>query len=137
MRILSSLLLLAVVASTAFADIQDPPAKKYNATRKLGRGISNVAFGYTEIPSQMVHYNNLDGNAAAFSVGVVYGLRRFGERFGMGLYEIFTFPFAINNGSYKPYYRSPTRYHHNVYEEFPPELGFDTSSKPVLNYNSR
>ncbi|HEY5893560.1 MAG TPA: exosortase system-associated protein, TIGR04073 family [Chthoniobacterales bacterium] len=136
MRVLCSLLLFAV-ASTAFADIQDPPAKKFNATRKLGRGISNVAFGYTEIPSQIPHYNNIDGNAAALSVGVVYGVRRFGERLGIGLYEIFTFPFAINKGSYKPYLRSPTRYHHNVYGEFPPELGFDTDSKPVLNYSSR
>lgn len=136
MRIFSSLLLLAVV-STAFADIQDPPARKYNATRKLGRGISNVAYGSTEIPSQMVHYNNIDGNAAAFSLGVVYGVRRFGERLGVGLYEIFTFPFAINKGSYKPYFRSPTRYHYNVYGEFPPELGFDTDSKPVLDYDSR
>ena len=46
------LLLVLIVSSfavTSWADIQDPPAADYGPTRKLGRGLTNMAFGWAEI----------------------------------------------------------------------------------------
>ena len=111
----------------ARADIQDPPAKKYDIHRKLGRGISNVAYGFSELPHTIAVTNSEEGNAAALSVGVLSGVRRSLERVGVGVFEIATHPFAINRGTMKPYFKKPTRGNHNTYEEFPPELGFDSS----------
>jgi hypothetical protein len=55
-------LLAVIVCSPVFADIQAPPASDYGATRKLGRGLGNIAFGLTEIPFQMSVINDLDGS---------------------------------------------------------------------------
>ncbi len=43
-------LLFAGFAASCLADIQDPPAADYGPTRKLGRGLANMIFGWTEIP---------------------------------------------------------------------------------------
>jgi hypothetical protein len=43
-------LCLAGFATTSWADIQDPPAADHGPTRKLGRGLSNMVFGWAEIP---------------------------------------------------------------------------------------
>lgn len=39
------------VATTGLADIQDPPSNDYGPTRKLGRGLSNLVFGISELPA--------------------------------------------------------------------------------------
>ena len=38
-----------VLAMSAIADIQDPPANDYGPTRKLGRGFSNLLFASAEL----------------------------------------------------------------------------------------
>jgi putative exosortase-associated protein (TIGR04073 family) len=124
--IICSLLLLAGFTA-ARADIQDPPIKKYDEHRKLSRGAANIAYGITEIPSTFRKVNEEEGNAAAFSLGILTGARRTLERFGVGVYEVATFHFAINKGTYKPILKSKTRGTHNAFDEFPPELGFDSS----------
>jgi putative exosortase-associated protein (TIGR04073 family) len=120
---------LTVLASfgAAQADIQDPPAAKYDNHRKFGRGIANVAFGVAELPHTIALVNEEEGNSAALSVGVLSGVRRSLERMGVGVYEIATHPFARNRGTYKPYFKSPTRANHGTYKEFPPELGFESN----------
>jgi len=121
-----SLMLLASFG-IAQADIQDPPAKKYDIHRKFSRGISNIAYGFTELPNTMSIVNLEDGNSAAFSTGILSGTRRSLERFGVGIFEVVTFPFAINRGTYKPYFKSPTKNHNGTFQEYPPELGFESS----------
>ena len=121
-----SLLLLAGV-NIVFADIQDPPAAKYDNHRKFGRGISNVAFGFTELPYTIAVVNSREGNSAAAGVGVLSGVRRSLERVAVGVFEIATHPFALNRGTYTPYFKSPTRANHGTYGEFPPELGNESS----------
>lgn len=121
------LALLAVVFCTPLlADIQAPPASDYGATRKLGRGIGNIAFGITELPFQMTLVNDLEGNSAAFSYGFVRGAGRFLARMGFGIYEVALFPFPTHNGTYYPPYRSDIPWINSGYSEFPPELGFET-----------
>ncbi len=114
------------MATTAFADIQQPPASDYGPTRKLGRGIANIAFGATEIPDSIFAENYNDGNSAAWSYGLVRGVGRTFARLGYGLYEVATFPFPTVRCSYRPPYRSDIPWINSGYAEFPPELGFET-----------
>ena len=74
---------LLVIASvlTAFtgivsADIQAPPGSTYTSTRKLGRAISNIIYGFMEIPEQMILKNEEGGRKEAWSYGVVDGTSR-------------------------------------------------------------
>jgi len=121
-------------ASIAFADIQAPPAADYGPTRKLGRGIGNIAFGSTEIINSLVSVNYFEGNSAAWSYGMVRGIGRCFARLGYGVYEVALFPFPTSKGSYKPPYKSDIPWIHCGYSEFPPELGFETRYNYTRDY---
>lgn len=124
--ILTSLLL----ASIAFGDIQAPPGAQYTSSRKLGRAISNILYGVTEIPEQIVRQNETSSNAG-WSYGVVNGTQRAFRRMGYGFYELFTFHCPTYKGTFKPPYSkcgSDWRIEMDPSDglsEFPPELGFD------------
>ena len=120
-----ALLTLACVTAVQ-ADIQAPPASDYGPTRKLGRGLGNIAYGVTEIPFQMAAVNDMEGNAAAFSYGVVRGTGRLLARIGFGIYEVALFPIPTHKGTYYPPYQSDIPWINSGYSEFPPELGFET-----------
>lgn len=134
MKTLLSLALATVVTATALADIQDPPMNDQGPTRKLGRGIANIAFGVTEIPTAMCEMNEREGNSALWSYGAVRGVGRFFARLGYGIYEVTTFPFPTTRSSYRPPYKSNIPWIHGGYEEFPPELGFHTRYRYVRAY---
>lgn len=110
----------------AFADIQDPPSNEQGPTRKLGRGVSNLVWGIAELPVTVAKINTDEGNSAAAGYGVVRGIGRSYMRIHAGLFEIFTFPFPANHGTYFPILPNDTRYIHAGYQEFPPELGFES-----------
>jgi putative exosortase-associated protein (TIGR04073 family) len=134
MKTLFALALVLGFAVPAFADIQDPPANDYGPTRKLGRGLANVAFGWAEFPVQIARVNDREGNSAAFGYGLVRGLGRTYMRFHAGLWEMFSFPFPVNQGTYRPILPSHYRHIHSGYEEFPPELGNESKYPYVRNY---
>lgn len=134
MKTLLSIAALSLLTVSAFADIQDPPMNDYGPTRKLGRGLANVAFGATELIFTPTVINERDGNAAGFSYGPVKGIGRFFFRMGMGIYEITTFPFATYKGSFRPPYKSNIPWLQGGYEEFPPELGFESRYRYVKHY---
>jgi putative exosortase-associated protein (TIGR04073 family) len=131
MKTLLSAITVLSLSAIALADIHDPPMNDQGPTRKLGRGIANIAFGATEILETPARINEREGNAAAASYGVVKGIGRFFFRFGKGVYEVVTFPFPTYKDSYRPAYRLDPPWIHGGYEEFPPELGFQTR----FNYN--
>lgn len=119
--------LLSMAATlVAHADIQAPPASDQGPTRKLGRSIANLAYSASEIPFQWSAVNDAEGNAAAFSYGLVRGTGRTLARIGYGLYELALFPFPMQKGTYYPPYRSDIPWINSGYSEFPPELGFET-----------
>ena len=126
MKTFLSLAVLSLLAASAFADIQDPPMNDFGPTRKLSRALANIGLGVTEIPTTLCKINDRDGNETAVSYGVVKGIGRTFFRFGAGIYELFTFPFPTTKGSYRPPYRANIPWIHGGYEEFPPELGFQT-----------
>ncbi|HEX5791325.1 MAG TPA: exosortase system-associated protein, TIGR04073 family [Luteolibacter sp.] len=125
-------LALSMVAS---ADIQYPPGAQYTPTRKLGRAISNILYGFVEIPEQIVRKTDTYGRKAGYSFGVVDGFKRTGQRLGYGFYELVTFAVPTYRGTFKPPYRScgqDNRIEMNPVlglSEFPPELGFETHYK--------
>ena len=134
MKAAASLLAAAALAATALADIQQPPGSDYGPTRKLGRGLSNVLFGPSELLDSMAAVNYEDGNAAAWSYGLVRGIGRSFARLGYGIYDMVTFPFPTVKGSYRPPYRSDIPWIKSGYQEFPPELGFETRYHYVREY---
>jgi putative exosortase-associated protein (TIGR04073 family) len=121
-------------ATCAFADIQDPPSNDSGPTRKLGRGLSNLVFGISELPATIAKINEREGNSAAAGYGVVRGLGRSGMRVGSGLFEFLTFPFPTNRRTYYPLLPSDIPYIHAGYQEFPPELGNESKYPYVRMY---
>ena len=135
MKTLLSLSLLSILTVSAFADIQDPPMNDYGPTRKLGRGLSNLSLAATEVVFTPAVMNEREGNAAGLLYGGVKGWGRFFYRMGMGLEEIFTFPFATYKGSYRPPYKSNIPWINGGYEEFVPELGFESRYRYTRSYH--
>jgi putative exosortase-associated protein (TIGR04073 family) len=115
-----------LIVGTAFGDIQDPPMNDQGPTRKLGRALSNLMFGGTEIFTTVASINDLEGNSAAGSYGIVKGTGRFFFRLRAGLHELVTFPFPTYKNSFRPPYRLSVPWVNGGYDEFPPELGFQT-----------
>ncbi len=93
--------------------------------RKWGRGISNTAFGITELPFNLIAINESEGNNA-LGYGVILGTHRSVVRITHGLFDLLTFPAPVYKGSYRPPFRSNLIWGDNGYTEFPPELGFET-----------
>ena len=136
MKTLLSLVFLSLLGASAFADIQDPPGNDQGPTRKLARGLANIAFAGEEILNQPSIVNYYEGNSAMMSYGGVRGFGRFLFRMGAGFWEVASFPFATNKGTYKPPYRSNIPWIHGGYDEFPPELGFESHYRYVRTYES-
>ena len=120
-----------------FADIQAPPSSDQGPTRKLGRGLANILYGSSEIFESMSDVNYADGNSAAFSYGLVRGVGRTLARLGYGTFEVVTFPFPTNHGTYKPPYRNNIQWLNSGYAEFPPEIGFETKYDYSRQYSSQ
>jgi putative exosortase-associated protein (TIGR04073 family) len=102
MKTLISFCSISLLAASAFADIQDPPANDYGPTRKLGRGLANVTFCPNELIHTLCQINDREGNEAAAGYGMVRGLGRVFARAGFGVYEVATFPFPTFWSSYRP-----------------------------------
>ena len=126
--------LLIGIAELARADIHDPPSNAYGPTRKLGRGISNLLFGWAEIPHEIAKVNDREGNSAAAGYGVVRGVGRAAMRIGAGIFDIFTFPAPVVRGTYYPVLEDETHWINAGYKEFPPELGNESKYPYVRTY---
>ena len=124
-KLLCSLLLAAATVTTVHADIQAPPVSNQGPTRKFGRGLSNFLGGASEIPYNIAKTNDEDGNMA-LAYGVFRGVSRALVRGGIGFYEMVTAPFPTNKDKYTPKLRSDIPWVYSGYEEFPPELGWES-----------
>lgn len=106
----------------------------FGPTRKLGRGLANIAAGITEFPHSSTMINEREGNAAGWTYGTARGIGRVIARLGYGIYEVVTFPFPTTRSSYRPPYKSNIPWIHGGYEEFPPELGFESRYRYTRSY---
>ena len=68
--------------------------------------------------------------ATFLSLGFALGPWIF-ARVGSGLFDIATFPFPLNKGKYTPILRNDVPWIHSGFEEFPPELGFESRNHYV------
>jgi putative exosortase-associated protein (TIGR04073 family) len=116
------------------ADIHDPPSNDQGPTRKLGRGVANLFWGWSEFPVTITTVNTHEGNSAAAGYGVVRGVGRSVMRIAAGVFEIATFPFPTTRGTYFPVLESDTHWIHAGYKEFPPELGNESKYPYVRQY---
>ena len=131
MKILLSLCALTALAASAFADIQDPPMNDQGPTRKLSRGLANIVFGSTEFFETLCLINEREGNSTAATYGLVKGVGRTLLRMRYGVYDVLTFPFPTTRSSYRAPYKSDIPWIHGGFEEFPPELGFQSRYRYV------
>ncbi len=70
---------------------------------KLGRGLSNVLFGWSEIPLAWHHQIQLKRPFTQIVThGTVVGTSRFFIRTGIGIYETFSFYTSGKNQKYEP-----------------------------------
>lgn len=120
-----SLLLAVSAVSVVHADIQAPPAANQGPTRKLSRGLSNMILGITDWQVTIATVNDQEGNQA-IPFGFIKGAGRAFTRLGVGFFEVVTHPFPTNKGKYSPVLRSDIPWIHSGYEEFPPELGWES-----------
>ena len=128
-RILAVLVLLAF-GSVSFADIHEPPKMKYTKTRKLGRGLSNIVYGWTEIPMTMTRMGELHTEQAAgiMTAGFLKGVRRAGARLTYGFYEVINYQRPLYKDTYRPVMPSINYLPMHGYEEFPPQIGYLTTA---------
>jgi len=134
MKTLAVFAAIVALASSSWADIQDPPSNDYGPTRKLGRGLSNFFLAPAEVFVTVGTVNTNEGNAAAAGYGVVRGVGRMAWRHWVGFYEIVTFAAPTYHHSFYPVLPSDIPYIHAGYPEFPPELGNETKYPYVRDY---
>ena len=63
--------------------------------KKLGRGLSNIAFGWMELPKGIEDVGEQNNFIAATTWGPIYGLGRTVNRTLAGVYEVVTFPVPL------------------------------------------
>ena len=63
--------------------------------KKLGRGISNIAFGWLEFPKGIEDVGEQNNFIAGITWGPIYGLGRAAARTVAGAYEVVTFPVPV------------------------------------------
>ncbi len=129
MRFALSLVALLSISVSAFADIQSPPGHEWNWSRKLARGLSNLAYGPMEIFSYHSRSLQTEGNVGASMIGPVEGSRRALVRVGYGLFDVLTFPVPLYKGTYRPPYYIKQRIDPWYgYDEFSPQLGISAQA---------
>lgn len=118
------------LGSLAFGDIQSSPGSHWNWSRKLSRGLANLAYGWAEYPITWQKVERSEGVNAAGASAVVEGTSRSLVRVGYGLYEFVTFPFPTYKASYRPPYKKKERFDTWFgYDEFPPQVGFTSQAR--------
>lgn len=128
-KILATLMLVAV-GSLAVADIHEPPKAKYTKNRKMARGFSNILYGWSEIPATMYRRGELhtEQSAGIFFGGLFQGVQRAGARMKFGIYEVVNFQRPLYKDSFRPPMADIDYLPGGGYEEFPPQIGFLTTT---------
>ena len=102
---LMSIGLLLSVCQSTYADENETdlleksnpwkPAASMNhvPTRKFGRGVVNIVFGWIEVPKTMIEINKGYGGFAGISWGTLLGVKRTAVRMVVGCFEVTTFWF--------------------------------------------
>jgi putative exosortase-associated protein (TIGR04073 family) len=99
------MLMAAVAVPQSYDPDQDlpKPTKWEKRIQKLGRGLSNVLFGWSEIPLAWHRQIQLERPFTQIVThGTVVGTSRFLIRTGLGIYETFSFYTSSKERKYDP-----------------------------------
>ena len=123
-------LLAVLVVTTATADIQAPPKSRQTSTHKLARGLSNILYGWTEIPTSVVRSAERGDQVGMVWIGgLINGFERTGQRLMYGVYEVVNFRKPLFKETYRAPYESIFYDPVHGYEEFPPQIGYLSTQK--------
>lgn len=86
-----AVVLITIVAAMLFAPVSQAGEHR-DPMRKLGRGLSNLLGGVTEIPHTIHEVTQEDGDFAGLTYGTIKGVGRFFTREVVGAVEVLTFP---------------------------------------------
>ncbi|MBP5183253.1 MAG: exosortase system-associated protein, TIGR04073 family [Lentisphaeria bacterium] len=100
--ILSLMVAVGVSSAYAYSDEYERYPVWDRIIRKLGRGISNAAFGVCEFPIKWLEVNREEGGFAAITYGTFRALGYFVIREVVGVVEIVTFPVPLPGCSSVP-----------------------------------
>lgn len=130
MRTILAILLILGVGSVGFADIHEPPKARYTKNRKMARGLANMIYAANEIPTTMHRYGQLHTEQAVgvWFGGFFHGVQRTGARLKYGFYEFVNWQKPLYKDSYRPPYPNMNYLPHHGYKEFPPQIGFLTTT---------
>lgn len=129
MRKFLAVIVLVAFSSVSFADIHEPPKTRYTKTRKFARGISNILYGWTEVPTTMHRWGERHTEQASgiMFAGFMQGTQRAGARLKYGFYELINWQKPLYKDSYRPSMPDIDYLPWRGYEEFPPQIGFLTT----------
>ncbi len=97
--ILAGVGLFAIAGTSAWASVESSPSDVARddygagAGKKLGRGLSNVAFGWLDVPKGIEAVGQEQNFLAAVTWGPIHGAGQAIKRTLVGAYEVATFPF--------------------------------------------
>jgi putative exosortase-associated protein (TIGR04073 family) len=97
-------LLCRPAVSFAWVESSTDSSQSRDKWEKLGRGLSNVLIGWTELVSQPYQMGHQQRLPIAIFGGIGKGAALTVARAGVGVYEILTFPFPVPAG-YEPIIR--------------------------------
>ena len=104
--VLCSAVSVFLVSENCFADDSvDPSGRPDYGTgvgKKLGRGLANTAFGWTDFFKTIEEVGDKQNFVAGITWGPVYGLARAVQRTGAGVVEVVTFPLPAPNSEFEP-----------------------------------
>lgn len=100
--LVAALVTVVGLSAQAYSDEYDKYPVWDRIIRKLGRGMSNTAFGVLEFPLKWFEVNREEGGIAAITYGTFRALGYFVVREVVGVVEILTFPVPLPNCSYVP-----------------------------------
>ena len=95
---LTTLVITMILVSSGYAMIERTPTEisredyGTGASRKLGRGLSNVAFGWMDLPKGIESVGEEKNFLAAVTWGPILGVGQAVKRTLVGVYEVATFP---------------------------------------------
>ena len=95
----------------------------------MARGVANILYGWTEVPTTMTEYGQRHTEQAAgvYFAGLFQGVQRAGARLKYGFYEVINFQKPLYKDSYRPPMPDINYLPWSGYEEFPPQIGFLTT----------
>ena len=89
-------IVLAMSGSVSAAETEHGPL------RKLGRGLANVALGWTDIPVTIGRVHQRDGSPASVFYGPLAGFRNAAGRTAIGVLETVTFFVPLHHNTFEP-----------------------------------